>query len=203
MGPSSTALETCRDFATVLAPLVPIREMDSSGGSTVVTSTRDKTDTSTRDKTSTCGIESTDSQLMGYEDTQFLDSQATYGYQQASLPLQPDESSLIPVPDLAKVCDIFKDVNLLKLLSCSTSIILFLCLCAMYIVLPCGYGKVFLTNVYIHFCFSSYSWFRARVSLLEEHMQTPTFRLSSLETSFDSVSLMQTFLHLWIPSRKS
>lgn len=95
--------------------------MDSSGGSTVVTSTRDKTDTSTRDKTSTCGIESTDSQLIGYEDTQFLDSQATYGYQQASLPLQPDESSLIPVPDLAKVSvTFFKDaIYLLKLLSCS------------------------------------------------------------------------------------
>lgn len=94
--------------------------MDGSGGSTVVTSTRDKTstDTSTRDKTSTdtsmhdktsmCGVETSDSQLMGYEDTQFLDSQATYGYQQGketSLPLQPDESNLIPVPDLAKVCD--------------------------------------------------------------------------------------------------
>ena len=87
--------------------------MDGSGGSTVVTSMRDKTstDTSMHDKTSMCGVETSDSQLMGYENTQFLDSQATtYGYQQGketSLPLEPDESNLIPVPDLAKVCDSF------------------------------------------------------------------------------------------------
>lgn len=101
-GPLTTALETCREVATALAPLVPIREMGGSGGSTVVV-----TDTSTRDKTTTCGVQSSDSQLMGYEDTQFIDSQTTYEKRtqskENSLPLQPEESSLIPVPDLAKV----------------------------------------------------------------------------------------------------
>lgn len=172
MGPSSTALQTCKEFATILAPLVPIREMDGSGGSTVVV-----TDTSTRDKTSVRGMES-DSQSMGYEDSQFLDSQVASASCEKqrepdiSLPLQPDESNLIPVPDLAKVASYIYIHDMEVVANSPTNVIL--CRC-----------------------------FRPRANLLEGHMQTPTFQLSNLGSLFDSVSLMQTSQHLWIQLKRS
>lgn len=119
MGPLTTALQTCKEFVTVIAPLVPIREMDGNSGSTVVA-----TDTSTRDKTSTRGMESDSQSGMGYE---FPDSQAVSASQteaaqgmDISLPLQPDESNLIPVPDLAKV-NSYVEVVAIFLLFCTAA----------------------------------------------------------------------------------
>ena len=103
----TNAVETCRDFATFIAPLVPIREMEGA------ISTRDK-DTSTRDKSgSLCGIER-DSQFVNYGDdfdcsqivseTQIAESQQMNVASSGAGPiLVPDESSLIPIPDIGKV----------------------------------------------------------------------------------------------------
>ena len=113
MSSLTSSLETCRQFVTLLAPLVPIREMSD------VCSTRGK-DTSTR------AMES-DSQFD--EDSQMLNSSqiVALGYdphlqrqRSHNIPphsqevthrgsgvgtstIQPDESKLIPVPDIATV----------------------------------------------------------------------------------------------------
>ena len=112
-----TSLETCRHFAALLAPLVPIREMDIG--------TRDE-GTSTRDNTISMRAMESDSQLTCCEDSQMLDSSQVVPNQDLLLPeqrytplqqpnshiggdesapvsLQPDESKLIPVPDMGKV----------------------------------------------------------------------------------------------------
>ena len=144
---STTSLETCKHFSTVLAPLAPIKEMGASCTSTVAGA---ETSTRAMEKTSTRGMES-DSQLMMYEDTQMtgIDSQVVPGQYESlqsqgdrcTMPAvggiprgqstddpvvllqhgsqgsgagdgtrsrgtvvqEPDEASLIPVPDLGKV----------------------------------------------------------------------------------------------------
>ena len=118
MSPSTSALETCKQFATVLSPLVPIRDMGGSGASSVA-----RTDAGgTCKATNTHAMES-DSQLIGCDDSQVVDSQLasvsserpplnqveTLRQQANSMAgsdetVQPDESKLIPIPDLGKVC---------------------------------------------------------------------------------------------------
>ena len=120
MNPSTSALETCRQFAIVLAPLVSIRDMSANGASTVA-----RVDTGSCKAASTHAMES-DSQLVSYDDSQVLDSQLTsvpcerpprnQGETEHHQPsgmvvsdgsretVQPDESKLIPIPDIGKVC---------------------------------------------------------------------------------------------------
>ena len=118
MSPSTSALETCKQFATVLSPLVPIRYMGGSGASSVA-----RTDASgTCEATNTHTMES-DSQLISCDDSQVVDSQLASVsserpplnqvetlHQQANSmagsdeTVQPDKSKLVPIPDLGKVC---------------------------------------------------------------------------------------------------
>ena len=109
ISPSTVALETCRQFSAVMAPLVvSIREMEAGGSAA-----RDK-DTSARDKAGSapCALEG-DSQFLGYgedfESTQVISETQSSEYHQPNTAagtgpiLIPDESSLIPVPDIGKV----------------------------------------------------------------------------------------------------
>ena len=121
MSPSISALETCKQFATVLAPLVPIRDMSGSGASSVA-----RTDAGSTCVTTNTHTMESDSQLISYDDSQVLDSQmSSVPYERTPLnqgetlhqqpsgmagsdgsreTVQPDESKLIPIPDLGKVC---------------------------------------------------------------------------------------------------
>ena len=113
MSSLTSSLETCRQFVTLLAPLVPIREMSD------VCITRGK-DTSTRAMESDSQFDE-DSQMLnssqivasGYDP--HLQRQRSHnipphsqevthrGSGVATSTVQPDESKLIPVPDIAKV----------------------------------------------------------------------------------------------------
>ena len=92
-----------------MAPLVAIKEMDSGG-----LAARDKGPTSTRDKSGSalCYLEG-DTQFLGYgeefectqviSETQTMETQHSSSTAGAGSGLIPDESSLIPIPDLGKV----------------------------------------------------------------------------------------------------
>jgi hypothetical protein len=114
LSPLTTALDTCKQFVMVMAPLVPLKEMEGTS------STRNK-DPSTRDSSagSTQALDR-DSQLIGYgEESQMLEysqmvpaSQLTQSVESTQshtnapgsvTVMEPDESSLIPVPDLGKL----------------------------------------------------------------------------------------------------
>ena len=105
--PSTAAFETCRQFSAVMAPVVlSIREMEAGGFAA-----RDK-GTSAHDKVGStpCALEG-DSQFLGYGED-FESTQVISETQSSEMPnmtagtgpiLIPDESSLIPVPDIGKV----------------------------------------------------------------------------------------------------
>ncbi|CAI8031980.1 Meiotic recombination protein REC114 [Geodia barretti] len=105
--PSTAAFETCRQFSAVMAPVVlSIREMEAGGFAA-----RDM-GTSAHDKVGStpCALEG-DSQFLGYGED-FESTQVISETQSSEMPnmtagtgpiLIPDESSLIPVPDIGKV----------------------------------------------------------------------------------------------------
>ena len=109
---SATALETCRQFSTVIAPLVPVKEMEMGAAACRKGTTR-----TTSDKTGSfsSGLDG-DSQFLGcgedFDSSQQQVVPETQNNTESRQPnmtagtgpiLIPDESSLIPIPDIGKV----------------------------------------------------------------------------------------------------